>query len=96
MEKAIRAVVQSHQRVGYIFSGSKRSVIRDMVRNRGRAFYRMGRVMELAPIPREVFAAFIEIWFRRGGYELGDGVVDLIIENGRHVSYNIQRIAHSI
>jgi len=96
VEKAIRAVVQSHQRVGYIFSGSKRSVIRDMVKNKGRAFYRMGRIMELAPIPREMFAAFIETWFSKGGYNLSEGVIDLILKNGRDISYNIQRIAHNI
>ncbi|MBL7203320.1 MAG: hypothetical protein ISS63_03165 [Desulfobacteraceae bacterium] len=96
VEKAIRAVVQSHQRVGYIFSGSKRSVIRDMVKNKGRAFYRMGRIMELTPIPREMFAAFIESWFIKGGYNLSDGVIDLILKNGRDISYNIQRIAHNI
>jgi len=97
VEKAIRAVVQSHQRVGYIFSGSKRSVIRDMVKNKGRAFYRMGRIMELTPIPREMFAPFIENWFiKKGGYNLSEGVIDLILKNGRDISYNIQRIAHTI
>ncbi len=96
VEKAIRAVVQSHQRVGYIFSGSKRSVIRDMVKNKGRAFYRMGRIMELTPIPREMFATFIESWFIKGGYNLSEGVIDLILKKGRDISYNIQRIAHNI
>ena len=97
VEKAIRAVVQSHQRVGYIFSGSKRSVIRDMVKNKGRAFYRMGRIMELTPIPRKMFAPFIETWFiKKGGYNLSEGVIDLILKNGRDISYNIQRIAHTI
>ena len=96
VEKAIRAVVQSHQRVGYIFSGSKRSVIRDMVKDKRRAFYRMGRTIELTPIPRGLFTAFIVSWFMKGGYKLSDGVVDLILEKGRDIPYNIQRIAHSI
>ncbi|MBW1714839.1 MAG: hypothetical protein JRJ77_03295 [Deltaproteobacteria bacterium] len=96
VEKAIRSVVQSHQRVGYIFSGSKRSVIRDMVKDKRRAFYRMGRIIELTPIPRDLFTAFIENWFMKGGYKLNDGVVDLILEKGRDMPYNIQRIAHNI
>ncbi|MCD6266284.1 MAG: ATP-binding protein [Deltaproteobacteria bacterium] len=96
VEKAIRAVVQSHQRVGYIFSGSKRSVIRDMVKDKRRAFYRMGRIMELTPIPRDLFATFIESWFMKGGYKLNDGAVNLILEKGRDIPYNIQRIAHNI
>lgn len=96
VEKAIRAVVQAHQRVGYIFSGSKRSVIRDMVKDKRRAFYRMGATIELSPIPRDLFRAFIENWFRKGGYKLNKGVVDLVLEKGRDVPYNIQRIAHNI
>lgn len=96
VEKAIRAVVQSNQRVGYIFSGSRRSVIRDMVKDKRRAFYRMGRIIELTPIPRDLFSAFIESWFMKGGYKLNDGVVDLILEKGRDIPYNIQRIAHNI
>jgi len=95
-EKAIRAVVQSHQRVGYILSGSKRSVIRDMVKDKRRAFYRMGRMMELAPIPRDLFTAFIASWFAKGEYDLSEGVVDLILEKGRDIPYNIQRIAHNV
>jgi len=96
VEKAIRAVVQSHQRVGYIFSGSKRSVIRDMVKDKRRAFYRMGATIELSPIPRDLFRTFIENWFRKGEYKLNRGVVDLVLEKGRDVPYNIQRIAHNI
>ena len=96
VERAIRAVVQTHQRVGYVFSGSKRSVIRDMVKDKTRAFYRMGATMELSPIPRDVFRPFMENWFGKGGYDLRDGVVDLIFEKGRDVPYNIQRIAHNI
>ncbi|MBE9579985.1 MAG: hypothetical protein IMF18_00005 [Proteobacteria bacterium] len=96
VEKAIRAVVQFHQRVGYIFSGSKRSVIRDMVKDKRRAFYRMGRIMELTPIRRDLFIAFIESWFARGEYDLSENVVDLILEKGRDIPYNIQRIAHNI
>ncbi|MDY6838812.1 MAG: ATP-binding protein [Thermodesulfobacteriota bacterium] len=96
VEKAIRAVVQTHQQVGYIFSGSKRSVIHDMVKDRTRAFYRMGSAMELSPIPRDLFRPFMESWFGKGGYDLGEGVVDLVFEKGRDVPYNIQRIAHNI
>lgn len=96
VEKAIRAVVQTHQRVGYIFSGSKRSVIRDMVRDKKRAFYRMGATMELRPIPRDLFRTFIEKWFNRGEYKSDEGVVDLVLERGRNVPYNIQRIAYNI
>ncbi|NVM20817.1 MAG: ATP-binding protein [Desulfobacterales bacterium] len=96
VEKAIRAVVQTHQQVGYIFSGSKRSVIRDMVRDKRRAFYRMGATMELGPIPRDLFRAFIENWFGKGGYDFEAGLVDLVFERGRDVPYNIQRIAHNI
>ncbi len=56
----------------------------------------MGRIMELTPIPRDLFIPFIESWFARGEYELSEDVVDLILKKGRDIPYNIQRIAHNV
>lgn len=43
----------SHQKIAYIFSGSEQSVIRAMLRDHKRAFYKLGRIMELGPIDRK-------------------------------------------
>jgi hypothetical protein len=53
VEKALRAEIQQQVRIGYIFSGSEESVMLSMVRDRKRAFFKLGRLMELGPIGRK-------------------------------------------
>jgi hypothetical protein len=60
LEQTIRSVIQHHRRVGYLFSGSKRHIIKDMIFREDRAFYKSGKVMTLAKIPRPLFAKFIK------------------------------------
>ena len=38
LEKILRSHIQMHDSVSYLFAGSKRHVLTDMVMNRGRAF----------------------------------------------------------
>src|SRR6185312_14537509 len=41
-ERQLRAAVQTHQHVSYIFAGSKTRLLTDMTHHHGRPFYRMG------------------------------------------------------
>jgi len=94
VEKALRAQIQQHTRIGYIFSGSEESVMLSMVRDRKRAFYKLGRIMELGPIGRKAYIDFIYRWFRRGAYEVKKEDLAAILETGRDVPLNIQRMCH--
>ncbi|MGB5985056.1 MAG: hypothetical protein WBG37_07105, partial [Desulfobacterales bacterium] len=58
IEKALRSQIQTQQHIGYIFSGSEQSLILAMIRDPKRAFYKLGRIMELGPIDREAYRAF--------------------------------------
>ena len=69
IEKALRSEIQKHEHIGYLMSGSKQSVMLAMVQERRRAFYKLGRIMELGPIPRDAYAKFINVWLKRGNYE---------------------------
>ncbi|MFY9940702.1 MAG: hypothetical protein WAK57_00890 [Desulfobacterales bacterium] len=80
VEKALRAEIQQQATIGYIFSGSEESVL-SMVRDRKRAFYKLGRIMELGPIQREALF-FIEKWFRKGAYEVDRDDLEKILEQG--------------
>ena len=60
IEKGMRACFQHHDLVSYLFAGSRRHIISDMVTNKRRAFYNMGKVMPLGKIPVEEFKIFYE------------------------------------
>jgi uncharacterized protein len=96
VEKALRAEIQQQATIGYIFSGSEESVMLSMVRNRERAFYKLGRLMELGPIERAEYILFIEKWFRKGSYEVNKDDLEKILDKGKQVPLNVQRLCHTL
>jgi len=65
IEKLFRTVIQQQRLVTYVFSGSKQHVLKAMVNQKTRPFYRQLRPMTLGPIPLEAFASFIKKGFSR-------------------------------
>jgi AAA+ ATPase superfamily predicted ATPase len=94
IEKALRSEIQIQTHIGYIFSGSEQSIMLSMIRDRKRAFYKLGRIMELGPIERNAYANFILGWLNKGGYTLNDDDLQRVFEIGNDVPYNIQRLCN--
>ncbi|MGD8343989.1 MAG: ATP-binding protein [Desulfobacterales bacterium] len=94
IEKALRSEIQKQTHVGYIFSGSEQSVMLAMARDRARAFYKLGRIMELEPIARKTYAGFIQKWLKKGDYIVNKSDLEPIFEIGNDVPYNIQRLCN--
>ena len=94
IEKAIRSEIQTHSHIGYIFSGSAQSVILAMTQDPQRAFYRMGRIMELGAIDRSEYLKFILKWFKKGGYQLKNVDFELVFEAAEDVPYSVQRMCN--
>lgn len=51
IEGQLRAAVQLHTRVGYVFAGSQTALLGDMVNNPARPFYRLGEPLFIREIP---------------------------------------------
>ena len=94
VEKALRSEIQKQTRIGYIFSGSEQSVMLAMIRDRKRAFYKLGRIMELGPIDRRTYTKFVLDWLKKGGYTVDADDLKRIFEIGNDVPYNIQRLCN--
>jgi hypothetical protein len=94
IEKAIRSEIQKQTHISYIFSGSEQSVMLSMVRDRKRAFYKLGRIMELGPIERSSYTKFISGWLKKGGFTINADNLQLVFEIGNDVPYNIQRLCN--
>ena len=89
-EKKIRAVIQHHERVGYIFAGSREHILIDMVQNQNRAFYRMGKTIFLGTILRPAFSGHIVNRFRTTGIEIDPVAADEICLVCDDYPYSIQ------
>jgi hypothetical protein len=93
-ERQIRASVQTHQHVSYLFAGSKTRLLTDMTSNHARPFYRMGSSLYRGPVPRTAFAPFILEGFERRGFRVAAGAVERVLGLAEDVPYSVQRLAH--
>jgi hypothetical protein len=93
-ERQIRASVQTHQHLSYIFAGSKTRLLTDMTTHHARPFYRMGSSLFLGPIPRAAFAPFLREGFEARGFKVVAGAIERILDLAEDVPYSVQRLAH--
>jgi len=95
-ESQIRAAIQRHKRVGYVFAGSKTRMLTAMTMDAARPFYRLGAVRFIGPVPRAEFVAFLRSRFQDSGYRIeDDSPLQLILELSEEVPYNVQMLAHA-
>lgn len=92
-EGQIRATLQRHGDVGFVFAGSKTSLLNDMTLNPARPFYRMGVRHFLGPLPREDFRPFIMRGFENAGHKVDPEAVDLVLDLAEDVPYNVQALS---
>jgi hypothetical protein len=59
LERQLRAAIQHHNHVSYLFAGSKTHMLIDMITDETRPFYQMGTLMNLDKIPFDEFSAFV-------------------------------------
>jgi hypothetical protein len=95
-ESQIRAAIQRHKRVGYVFAGSKTRMLTAMTMDAARPFYRLGTVRFIGPVPKSDFEAFLRSKFEESGFRIEDEAAILTILNlAEQVPYNVQMLAHA-
>jgi uncharacterized protein len=92
-EAQIRAAIQRHTEVAFVFAGSKTTLLNDMTLNPARPFYRLGIRHFLGPLPREEFAQFITRGFEGGDYRVEPPAVNAILDLAEDVPYNVQALS---
>ncbi|MEM6647261.1 MAG: ATP-binding protein, partial [Bacteroidota bacterium] len=94
-EGQIRAAVQGHDHVGYVFAGSKTRMLTEMTGDERRPFYRLGERRFIGAIPRSDFRPFLVAGFAQGQLTLNSSGVEAILDLAEDVPYNVQRLAHA-
>jgi uncharacterized protein len=94
-EKQLRAAIQRHEHIGYVFAGSRTAMLTEMTGDPGRPFYRLGERLFVGEIPRAQFAAFLREAFGQTRFRIKDEAVDAILDLAEEVPYNVQRLAHA-
>lgn len=93
-EKQLRAAIQRHRHVGYIFAGSATRLLADMSGEPNRPFYRLGARRFLGRLPREEFRAFLQRGFTQAGFRTEPAALDRLLDLAEEVPYTVQRLAH--
>jgi hypothetical protein len=95
-ESQIRAAIQRHKHVGYVFAGSKTRMLTAMTMDAARPFYRLGTVLFLGPVPAKDFEQFLISNFRESGFRVENkSAVRHILALAEDVPYNVQQLAHT-
>jgi len=93
-ERQIRAAIQKHAHVAYVFAGSRTRLLDAMTGSAGRPFWRMGARLFLGPIPREEFLDFLDEGFRTLRRRPDQAALEHILGLAEDVPYSVQRLAH--
>ncbi len=96
LEKLMRAGFQHHHNVAYLFAGSKRHLLYNMVSDPNRAFYKLGDIMNLHKIPPNEMMKFAKSKFSKGSINISKEVFDSVLEITENVPYNIQYLCHHL
>jgi len=92
-ERQIRAAVQRHRTVGYVFAGSSSRLMTEMVATSNRAFWQLGDQLHLGPIPRPAFSDFLREGVESAGATIAPGALEHILDASEDVPYNVQQLA---
>jgi AAA+ ATPase superfamily predicted ATPase len=94
--KRMRSRIQHHKHATYIFSGSKRHLLRQMFQEEEGAFYKSARPFELGPISRSAFEKLIVDKFEESGGSIEPRLAKRIVDVSQGYPYYVQQIAHEL
>ena len=92
-EGQLRAAVQTHRKIGYVFAGSKTRMLIEMTTDHARPFYRLGVRCFLGAIPNEELLAWLIQQFAKGNFKVEDAAAQSLIEIAEAVPYDVQKLA---
>lgn len=95
IEGQLRAAIQTHKHIGYVFAGSQTSLISDMVTNPARPFYRLGENLFIGEIPRDEFQTHLKNCFQQIKCKPEPEALTTLLDLAEDVPYNIQALARA-
>ena len=96
LEKQIRAAIQHHTHVSYLFAGSKTHMLIDMVSDETRPFYQMGTLMALNKIPEKELSRFVYNKFAKSGKKISRGALNRILAECENIPHYVQLLSFNV
>ncbi len=96
IEGKLRAHIQHHRNVAYVFAGSKRHLLNEMINSQDKPFYRIGPVMYLEKINEDIFLKFAKDKFETSGIKISDEALQKVIKLAENIPYYTQLLLHEL
>lgn len=96
VERGLRSKIQHHDRVAYVFMGSKRHLLDELFTDKSRPLYHIAKPIPLGKIPKEKLADFIRSRFESSGMKISTAQTDRILEITECHSYYTQQLSHEV
>ncbi|MCK4233737.1 ATP-binding protein [candidate division WOR-3 bacterium] len=94
--KELRANIQHHEKISYVFMGSKTHILLNMFNDKNSAFYKIGKMIYLNKLPKKDLVSFILKRFREGSYKISVDTTEEICNITKNHPYYVQMICHEI
>lgn len=95
-EKQLRSHIQTHSKIGYIFSGSQTHLLLRMFNDYDRAFYRQAQSYPLGKIETSEFVAWGVDLFTQQGRAMPEAVVEDVVQRCEHHPMYIQQFLYHL
>lgn len=92
-EKELRASIQLHQNISYVFMGSRKHLLTNIFTRKNRAFYNFGRLYKLDRIPEDELIAYLGKGFEASGLKVNPGVFDNLLNLAGNIPFYVQMLA---
>lgn len=96
LERAMRSVLQHHDKVSYIFAGSRTHMLKEIFEHKDRAFYHFGKIMTMGNIETTDFKPAIMARFESTTGSIPVSIVERVLEVTRGHPYNTQQLCHEL
>jgi len=96
MEACFRSVIQSHQKVRYVFLGSKTHLMKRMFGAASRPFYKSALNMKVGKPPREESAEFVMSRFADAGIAVTPEALERILAVSENIPYYVQAVSGQV
>ena len=95
-EKRLRSHIQTHDRIGYIFSGSQTHLLQRMFNDQGRAFYQQAQSYPLGKIETSEFVDWAAALFAEQGRQVPASLLRGIVRRCEHHPMYIQQFLYHL
>jgi uncharacterized protein len=92
----MRAIFQEQPDVAHVYAGSKRDMMSRLFNDENEPFYRSAKVMEIGPIPTDLFERFIRERFDATDRGIADAAVEGLLDVTNGHPYGTQEFAYAL